>query len=62
MSRVGVAVSFARRLQCPCPGRLAWLASAAACHVTIQARCLRPAARYRSVMWELAYAGPGYSI
>jgi len=43
-----VAVSFAKRLQCPVPG-LAWLPAAAACHGTIQARCLRPAARHHSL-------------
>jgi len=48
-------------LQDQCPG-LAWLAPVAAWHVTIQARCLRPAARDRSIMWELAYTGPGCVI
>jgi len=49
------------RLECPVLGS-AWLAPAVACHVTIQARCLRPAARDRSIMWELAYAGPGCDL
>ena len=33
-----------------------------ACHVTIQTRCLLPAARDGSTVWQLAYAGQGCEI